>query len=299
LLKSTIYIFLALLTMSSFAVAQPAGDPNHQGRLEFTYSDRTHMAKIDGETVDVTNGMKAVMALSHGKHHLQIYKVKGMFSMDLASEQKLFIPGGYIVRATLSDGKVDIFDHVPVPGLNLSTPPAPPAQPAQPALESTTTTTTTTVTSSSGTTDETMSFSFGVGNESISTSMSLPGMSGGMAVTEKTTVTTTTTGTTPPPQVVAAPVAVVQNRPSRIVLMSEKGMADVYLDGEEKGELDLAMIDEMSKLTIWDVNPGSYLLKVEGFEVWYNGTLKVGSGEEIKIQVEPNKFKIIGRNPLP
>lgn len=296
LLRNTMFILLAVLALSSFVLAQPTGDPNHEGRLEFTYSGMGYMAKIDGESLDATNGMKAIMALSHGKHHLQIYKIKGMFSADLVREEKLFIPGGYIVRATLStEGKLDVYDHVPIPGLNIN-PPQPEAVP--PVPESTTSTTTTTVTSSTGLPSESVSFSIGVGNESISTSMTMPGISTGMAVSEQTTVTTTTTGsmTTPPPQPVAP---VIQNRPSRIVLMSEKGMADVYLDGEEKGDLPLAMIDEMSKLTIWDINPGSYLLKVEGFEVWYSGTIKVGSGEEIKIKVEPNEFKIIGRNPLP
>ncbi len=296
MLKSLIYIFLGVFALSSFAIAQPSGDPNHAGRFELTYSDHTHMVKVDGKNLDATDGMMAVMRLSHGKHHLQIYKIKGIFSADLASETKLFIPGGYIVRATLTKGALDVFDHVPIPGLKLNQP-AP--ELTIPVAETTTSTTTTTVTTSStGIADETVSISMGFGGESISTSMKLPGASAGISVTEQTTVTTTTTGsTTPVPP--THPMPVVENRPSNIVLISEKGMADVYLDGENKGELDLAMIDEMSKLTIWDVNPGSYLLKVEGFEVWYNGTIKVGSGEEIKIKVEPNQFKVIGRSRLP
>ncbi len=50
--------------------------------------------------------------------------------------------------------------------------------------------------------------------------------------------------------------------------------------------------------TILGLKLGKYLIKIEGFEVWYQGKLQVGSGENIKIRTEPCTFEIIGRDPI-
>lgn len=86
--------------------------------------------------------------------------------------------------------------------------------------------------------------------------------------------------------------------PSKIVILSSEGMCDVYLDGKKRVSLPLSGIDEMATATIYDIKPGTYHIKIEGFEVWHEGTLKLNPGEEIKIRVEPKKFEIIGRTKI-
>ncbi len=90
----------------------------------------------------------------------------------------------------------------------------------------------------------------------------------------------------------------VESGPSKIVILSSEGMCDVYLDGQKRASLPLSGIDEMATATIYDIKPGTYHIKIEGFDAWYDGTLTVGSGEEIKIKAEPKSFKIIGRSKI-
>ena len=125
-----------------------------------------------------------------------------------------------------------------------------------------------------------------------SVTMQVSGMSGQESVEETVTVTSTVMepGDEPAP--------VVGTSPSKLSFMSEQGMCTVYLDGSQRLELPLSGIDEMAKDSIFDLKPGSYQIKVEGFETWYEGVLQVGPGEEVKIRVEPQQFTIIGRNPL-
>lgn len=86
--------------------------------------------------------------------------------------------------------------------------------------------------------------------------------------------------------------------PSRLIFLSEEGMCDIFIDGEKVAAIELPMIDEIGKAEIEDLSPDTYLVKVEGFDVWYDGKLDVGSGEEIKIKVEPDHFEIISRKSI-
>jgi TolB-like protein len=82
---------------------------------------------------------------------------------------------------------------------------------------------------------------------------------------------------------------------SRIVIRSKTGLCSVYLEGEEKAILSLPNVDGMSKATIYDIRSGTYRVKVEGDKVWYEGKLKVNPGEEITVQTDPGKFKVVER----
>jgi TolB-like protein len=86
--------------------------------------------------------------------------------------------------------------------------------------------------------------------------------------------------------------------PSRLIFLSEEGMCDIFIDGEKVAAIELPMIDEIGKVEIEDLSPDTYLVKVEGFDVWYDGKLDVGAGEEIKIKVEPDHFEIISRKSI-
>lgn len=85
---------------------------------------------------------------------------------------------------------------------------------------------------------------------------------------------------------------------SRIIIQSETGFCQVFLDGEEKASLSLPNIHDMAKATISGLRSGTYHIKVQGSETWYEGQLRVYEGEEIVIQTDPGKFKIVERVTL-
>jgi len=81
----------------------------------------------------------------------------------------------------------------------------------------------------------------------------------------------------------------------KLIIFSNEGMCDIFLDGKKKASLRLAMINSSSQVEIEDVEPGTYLLKIEGFEVWYEDKITIRAGEEIKIKTEKQKTEILGR----
>lgn len=284
--RITLILILASLLLIGSAQAEVKGDPNLRGRLEFIYTSMKYVAMVDGVQLEATDGMKATVELDHGAHLIQIYKMKGLFSSEVVNETNLHIQGGYIVRAKLSDKNVKIIDTVPIPGLIIAPPPLTPES----STKSTTTTTTTTTSTASS--SETVGVKVGMGGEEMGISITMPGMEGVQTFGQTTTTTTVqSSGSAVPP---VQPILM-----SKITFMSMEGMCEIYLDGKKKLDLPMGGIDEMAKATIYDVSPATYLLKIEGFEVWYDGSLTVGNGEEIKIRVEPGQFKIVDRLVMP
>lgn len=82
---------------------------------------------------------------------------------------------------------------------------------------------------------------------------------------------------------------------SRVIIQSKTGLCQVFLDGEEKASLALPNVHEMAKATISGLRSGTYHIKVQGSETWYEGELRIYEGEEILIQTDPGKFKIVER----
>ncbi len=290
---NVLIVLLAVFMCSNAVIADEIGDPNHPGRLEFIYPDHKLMAKIDGMDLEPTEGMKATIELSHGKHLLQIFKMKGMFKAETIIEENVHVAGGHITRVTIKNNTLDVIETAPIPGMIPETTKPPESTKAEPAGSATTTTTTTTMTAES---TENVSTSLGAGNANVNIAVNMPGMSTKTTVTEQTTTTMKTTESTAPPT--TEPIKV-DTRYSKVIFMSSEGMADIYIDGKKKLELPMSGIDEMAKATWFDVKPGVYLIKIEGFDVWYDGKLKVGPGEEIKINVEQNLFDIISRETMP
>jgi hypothetical protein len=54
----------------------------------------------------------------------------------------------------------------------------------------------------------------------------------------------------------------------------------------------------MAKATISDLRSGTYHIRVQGSETWYEGDLQIYEGEEIVVQTDPGKFKIVERTVL-
>lgn len=272
-------LFLLLFVAAGYAMDDIAGDPNYSGCLEFVYPNAKSVVHVDGIIVEATDGMKSVMELTHGEHLFQVFAIKGTLSKELISEEHINIPGGYTVRATLKDGKVSVIDTVPLPEYVPLASVKTPQEQAEAALHSsqTSTATTTIVTTIDGTT------------------MSM-GMSSGMTVTKPTMITSSETASMAESIQTAQTMAI---RLSRIIVMSEEGNCEIYLDGQKKLELGFGDIDELAMGKIPDVKPGMYQLKIVGFDVWYEGKIDVGSDEVIKIRTEPGKMDIVSRVSQP
>lgn len=76
-----------------------------------------------------------------------------------------------------------------------------------------------------------------------------------------------------------------------IVILSDEGWCNVYLDSDYAGEIPLGE----NKTTLWQVKPGNYQLKItDAFDkVWYKGLLEVPDADKILLQVEPDSFEVI------
>lgn len=231
------------------------GNPNLPGRFEFTYDpSQPYGVLIDGNVLEPDHGLQAIVELAPGKHRLQIIRYSGLLKTETEYETDLEIPGGYVVRAVYREGKLNIYEIMPLPGSTTS--PTGGGSGAQITIGST---------ESSVRVESKIDRDF-----RTTTEISLP--AGGQTAA---------------------------SAPSKIIFMSEEGMCDVYIDGQKKASLPMSGIDEMARATVFDLSPGTYHIKIEGFEVWYEGTLRVNPGEEIKIKVEPGQFRIISRSPLP
>jgi hypothetical protein len=90
-----------------------------------------------------------------------------------------------------------------------------------------------------------------------------------------------------------------EKKPSKITFLSEEGMCEIYWDGKMVIDMDMSDIDEMARGVIDNIDPGTYHLKIEHFmDEWYNGKFEVGSGEHIKIRIDPGTFDIIARDSM-
>lgn len=237
------------------------GDPNKPGRLEFAFTGKQMIALlVDGQNIQATDDLKAAVELAHGRHKVQIERITGMFKSTTELDTLIEIPGGYIVRAEYKNKKLNIFEIVPIPSAAGST-----------AATATTAKTTTT-------TGMKVSADLGQGMGSMK-----------MEISDETPDEAGRASASAPEPSTAL---------SKVMVMSAEGMCDIYLDGVKKLSLPMTDIDGMASGTIFDVRPGTYHLKIEGFGVWYEGALKVNPGEDIKIKAEPRKFEIIGRSKI-
>lgn len=323
----SVVLMLALLVIAGRADCQVVGNPNHKAKLEFIYSDMNTAVQIDGEFLEADQSMKVTKEYGHGKHLIQIYARSGFFGADLKEDGTIDLPGGYITRATAKNHKLVILETIPIPGLAVA--PAPAPAPVATGTVSGTTTTTTTNVGMPGmtmqvTVNESQSQSGNVttqvnvggqpaqtGNATMTVTATGQGQTSGttetvtidmnpfMGIGATTTVTTTQTGTTTPAPAPTPPPAPVKKN-SKLIFITNTSFPVVTLDGKPVAEFGVGGISEPQVIEVNDVKPSTYKCKVTCWsDVWFDGTLKVGNGEEIKISIEPPKtFEIISRDPI-
>jgi hypothetical protein len=116
-MRSITPLLALLLAMAMQALAQaPAGNPALPARLELSYGDMKHLARMDGQNLDPGTEMKLVQEFGHGKHVVEILAVKGLFKVEAVGETILDLPGGYLTRARLKDGVLQVIDTIPLAG---------------------------------------------------------------------------------------------------------------------------------------------------------------------------------------
>jgi hypothetical protein len=101
------------------------------------------------------------------------------------------------------------------------------------------------------------------------------------------------------PPAPAAPAKPASVQKSKIVFLSDTGQCEVFLDGKSVADLGLSGMGEPAKATVFDLKPSTYKIKVTSFnDTWYDGKITIGNGEILKIQIDPETFEIISRDPL-
>jgi hypothetical protein len=254
------------------AQAQPQGNPDYPGRLEFIYADEHAVAQIDGQYLTEVLDGKVTQEFTQGRHSLKIYLRKGLFNLTLKQDTVIDIPGGFVVRATIRNDQLAILDVVPIPGQGKVAAPAPAAEPAPASAPAPT--------------------------SAVSTTMTL-GINGiSMDITTTQTMQGAPAAAQPAPA--SSPAKPVSIQKGKIIFMSENGQCEVYLDGKLVADIGLPGVGEAAKATVFDLQPSTYKIKITSFSsTWYDGKLTIGNGETLKIQIDPDTFEIISRDQQP
>lgn len=243
--------------------AQASGDPSREGVFEFTYNPRVMLATlIDGKMLQAKEGeLMASTKLNHGNHLITVEKIKGLFKSEKMLDTTIFIPGGMVTRARMKDDKLEIFGVDPLAK-------------AEDAIAETQHTTVESASQADYSSDVNNMM-----NESVNA----------MLETSERLINTTERQQPIPQQ---KPVV---KKKSTLLIISETGLCEIYIDGEERASIGVTPIDGLGRAEI-ELDAGNYLLKIDGFDVWYDEMINVGNGEIIKIRAEPEEVKILGRS---
>ncbi|MDY0078331.1 MAG: CsgG/HfaB family protein [Bacteroidales bacterium] len=242
--------------------AQANGDPSREGVFEFTYNPRVMLVTlIDGKMLQARDGeLMASTKLNHGSHLITVEKMKGLFKSEKLLDTTIFIPGGMLTRARMNGGKLEIFGVDPLAK----------AESIYAEIDYAT-------------------------HESASQPVQSDDMSNVMNQSVNLMLETSerliNAAEKPQPIPQQRPVA---KRKSTLLIMSETGLCEIYIDGEERASIGVTPIDGLGRAEI-ELDAGNYLLKIDGFGVWFEEMISVGNGEIIKIRAEPDEVKILGR----
>jgi len=281
-IKRNVFISAVLLLLANSVLAQVETNPKYLGRFEFDYTSMRIIAKLDGVELEPNDGMTAAMDLMPGDHLLQIYRRKGN-KLEFVKEEKIKIPAGCIVRANWTKDAIDVYEAVPMPGVDLES--------EYYQMGETDTSSTQMFTSSD---QETRAEKPIPGQGDITLTVTTTDKEGRTLLTEHKTISASDAAKKPPAQSQEMRAF----KPSKINFISEQGMCAIYLNGEKKAGLPAAENGEMVNTTISNIKPGDYSIKVVGADLWYEGQLDVDPAEELTIQVEPDIFNILDRSPL-
>ncbi|MCC7431286.1 hypothetical protein IT568_10610 [bacterium] len=235
---------------------------NEPSDLEVSSEIMTAALFIDGEIIQSDGNGKLTTEIAAGKHKIKV--TKGIFPPKTVFENFIDFPGGSVIRAEIDKkGEFKIFSVTP-----------------KPSAQKTTTTKIEPQTENSNSTTETVTQKIGFGgllpeieiNQSVTTSDNSFSTSASSVKTRE----------------------VVEQGFADLVFFSEEGGCDIYIDGKKKKSMGLAF-DNKAEIKGLKA-PGTYKLKIEGWEVWYDGTISVNPDEVVKIQIEHDKFEILSRN---
>jgi|GEM_PF-1744673 len=241
--------------------AQASGDPSREGEFEFTYNPRVMLATlIDGKMLQAKEGeLMASTKLNHGNHLITVEKIKGLFKSEKLLDTTIFIPGGMVTRARIKGDKLEIFGVDPLAK-------------AEGAYNSNASYESSTQQMQSNDMSSQM-------NESVNA----------MLETSERLINAVDRPQPLPQQMPEV------KRKSTLLILSEAGLCEIYIDGEERASIGVTPIDGLGRAEI-ELDAGNYLLKIDGFGVWFDEMINVGNGEMIKIRAEPDEVKVLSRS---
>ena len=243
--------------------AQANGDPSREGVFEFTYNPRVMLVTlIDGKMLHARDGeLMASTKLNHGSHLITVEKMKGLFKSEKLLDTTIFIPGGMLTRARMNEGRLEIFGVDPLAKTENSY-------------------------------NEIDYVTYENTSQPVQSNDVSSMMNETVNVVLETSERLINTTERPQPIPQERPVA---KRKSTLLIMSETGLCEIYIDGEERASIGVTPIDGLGRAEI-ELDAGNYLLKIDGFRVWFDEMINVGNGEIIKIRAEPDEVKILGRS---
>ncbi|MBD3166591.1 hypothetical protein GF324_08330 [bacterium] len=231
------------------------------GKFVYVFKDKKYTAQLNEKSLKPDGSGNAAVSIEQGVYNLDVFK--GTPSpANRVMQLPIFIPAGYTIQAYYTDG-----------GLVVSSAEVHDAAAATSGMMQ----------------DVQVHMQVQESGHSTSTQVT----AGGMGMTVQVQETGTMSESAPMQQPVE------EKRPSKITFLSEEGMCEIYWDGKLVIDMDMGDIDEMARGVISDIEPGTYHLKIEHFmDEWYNDKFKVGSGEHIKIRIDPGTFDVIARDEL-
>lgn len=331
------------LTGESFRPAV-TGDPSRKGRLDFVFEPGDFYAVVvAGKNISAPEGsLTASVTLDHGRHPVQVMRLRGLFRTETLYEGMVDIPGGYLVRARYRNDHIEIYETTALPATAIVEEVAEPVATLSDthehesegiALTRETHQIRRLVDAASSTANLPVSLSFmskkGLcdiylnGEKVLDLGISpIDGMAKGELESlvpgeyrlkvqsfhdtwydgrirlnpgDRLNIIVEPDRFEVLGQSNPSPAHRQIRETSRLIFLSEEGLCDIYLDGEKRASIGVPSISGMGQARIDNLEPGTYLIRIEGFGKWHDGTLEVHPAEEIKIRVEPDDFQIIHR----
>jgi hypothetical protein len=276
-----------------------AGSAGFQGQLQISEIAADAVLFIDGVEHEITTGTSNVFKLDQGQHLIQFFKSADGIPGDLIAEDRIEIPGGGIVRITCKDDAIEVENGAPVVKESINI-----VQSFKDDMNSRQSSQT--VTGLASATDAPItSVNAGNGETGLIVSVT-PIAAAGYA--QQTTIFQPNQSNNVVVQVMlvnssSTNIDSDQNDPvsassSKLLLITEYGGCDVYLDGIKEISIGATGGDQPATGVISNLKSGTHHLKITGSDTWYEGTFITSDSEELKISVDPGIFRVVSRTPI-
>jgi len=276
-----------------------AGNPGSQGQLQISEITMDAVLFIDGVEHEITTGKSNAFKLDQGQHLIQFFKSADGIPGDLIAEDRIEIPGGGIVRIACKDNAIEMESGAPVVNkpINIVRSFKDDMNGWQSSqtvtgLASATDAPTTSVNADNGDPGLIVSVTpFTAADHAKQTVNYQPNQSNNVVVQ----IMFVNSGST---NINSDQSDQVNDSSSKLLIITEHGGCDVCLDGITKISIGAAGGNQPATGVIGNLKSGTHQLKITGSYTWYEGTISMSDGEELKISVDPGIFRVVSRSPI-